>query len=126
MTEIQWQRRGLIHVPVVDEPVRVLCRVCGAVSPVGLCRPCRESSRKREHGTHAGYAQHRRRNELPCEACSIAEKAYQGARYRRGQLSPVDMAWAERNAVQHSWRMDARQNRTSAILTNNLEKEPPS
>lgn len=111
MTEIQWQRRGLIQVPVVDEPERELCRVCGVVSPVGLCRPCRDSARVRVHGSHAGFNQHKRRHENPCEACSVAEKVYQGKRYRRGQLSKRDREWAEKAAVRGSWLLDSRLNR---------------
>lgn len=120
MTEVRWQRRGLIHIPVVeDEPERKLCRVCGVVSPVGLCRACRDSSRKREHGSHAGFNQHKRRFELPCESCSVAEKTYQGKRYRRGSLSAVDMAWAERNATKHSWGWATKQNRKHASVSSN-------
>lgn len=116
MTEFRWQRRGLIQVPVVeDEPVRVLCRVCGEPSPVGLCRPCRDSARVRVHGSHAGFAQHKRRNELPCRECSVAEKVYQGKRYRRGQLSKTDLEWAEKNAVKSSWELDTRTNRRASV-----------
>jgi hypothetical protein len=107
----QWARRGLIHVPVVDEPVRELCSVCGCVSPVGLCRPCRDSARVRVHGSHAGFAQHKRRNELPCQECSVAEKVYQGKRYRRGSLSKRDFEWAEKAAVKGSWVLDSKLNR---------------
>lgn len=108
-----WVRRGGIMVPVLAEPEpKTLCRVCGCLSPVGLCRPCRDSSREREHGTHAGFNQHQRRFENPCQACSDAEKIYQGARYRRGQLSKVDRQWAEKNFVKYSWIRFAQENRT--------------
>lgn len=115
MNEFRWERRGLIQVPVVDEPVLVLCRVCGGVSPVGLCRPCRDSARERVHGSHAGFAQHKRRNELPCRECSVAEKAYQGKRYRRGQLSKRDREWAEKNAVKSSWEQFNRDNLRASV-----------
>lgn len=111
-----WVRRRGVMVPVLDEPAKTLCRVCGAVSPVGLCRPCKDSQRVRVHGSHAGYAQHARRNELPCRACSDAEKAYQGARYRKGSLSPTDRLWCERAAIRGSWSLAERQARVS--LTN--------
>ena len=105
-------RPGGVRVPVLEpEPTKILCRVCGAVSPVGLCRPCRESVRERVHGSHAGYAQHKRRNEPPCQACSDAEKAYQRARYRRGQLSDETRKWCEKQAVAWSWVMDTKANR---------------
>lgn len=108
----KWVRRAGIMVPVLDEPEpKTLCRVCGAPCPVGLCRPCKDSDRKRVHGSHAGYAQHQRRNELPCRACSDAEKVYQRARYKRGQLSAVDRAWAEKAAVRGSWFQAERVNR---------------
>lgn len=112
MNDVRWQRRGMIQVPVIDEePDRILCRVCGVVSVVGLCRPCRDSSRVREHGSHAGFNQHKRRNERPCLDCVAAERVYQGARYRRGQLSERDRLWCERNAVQGSWLQYERDNR---------------
>lgn len=114
MNEIRWQRRGMIHIPVIEEePERVLCRVCGAVSPVGLCRACRDSARVRVHGSHAGFAQHKRRNELPCQSCSDAEKAYQRSRYRRGSLSPVDLAWAEKQEETWQRLVYERTNRAS-------------
>lgn len=116
MNEIRWERRGLIQVPVVDEPERELCRVCGCVSPVGLCRPCRDSSRERVHGSHAGFNQHKRRMERPCVECVAAERLYQGKRYRRGQLSDVDRAWAEKNAVKSSWELDTRLNRSVRVV----------
>lgn len=106
-----WVRRRGVLVPVLDEPTKVLCRVCGNPCPVGLCRPCKDSDRVRVHGSHAGYAQHKRRNELPCRSCSDAEKTYQGARYKRGQLSDVDRRWCERQAVKWSWIADTKTNR---------------
>lgn len=114
----QWVTRpGGVRVPViVDEPKRKQsCRVCGTYARTGLCRPCKESTRSRVHGSHAGFNQHTRRNELPCEACSIAEKAYQRGRYRRGQLSDVDRAWCEKNAVKWSWSVDTRTNRHASV-----------
>lgn len=111
-----WQQRGLIRVPVIkDEQPKTTCRVCGAVSPVGLCRPCRDSARKRVHGSHSGFNQHTRRNENPCEACSAAEKVYQNSRYRRGQLSEVDRRWCEKNVVKSSWEIDTRTNRHASV-----------
>lgn len=108
----RWVQRRGVRVPLVEpEPVRVTCKVCGVPSPVGLCRPCRDSSRTRVHGSHAGHAQHVRRNERPCKACSDAEKLYQDGRYRKGQLSAVDRDWAERHAVKHSWLVAERANR---------------
>jgi hypothetical protein len=112
MSEIRWERRGMIRVPVVeDEPTKTLCKVCGCPSPVGLCRPCRDSQRVRVHGSHSGFNQHQRRNELPCLACSDAERVYQGKRYRKGSLSAVDREWAQKNAVKSSWELDTRTNR---------------
>lgn len=112
MNDFRWVKRpGGVMVPVVDEPPKRLCRVCGSVSPVGLCRPCKDSARKREHGTHAGFNQHKRRHEQPCGECRAAEKVYQGKRYRKGQLSETDRAWCERQAVKWSWVLDTRANR---------------
>lgn len=110
-----WQLRNGVRVPVAPvETPKTLCRVCGGISPVGLCRPCRDSSRKREHGSHNGFNQHQRRFEDPCQACSDAEKVYQGARYRRGSLRPVDLAWAEKNAVAWSWTFAAANARVTS------------
>lgn len=107
-----WIRRGGVLVPVMpDEKPPMLCRVCGAVSPVGLCRPCKDSSRQRVHGSHAGFNQHQRRNENPCQLCSDAEKVYRASRYRKGSLSARDLAWAEKAAVLGSWLQDERTNR---------------
>lgn len=120
MNEFQgsWVRKGGVLVPVFpDEKPKIVCKVCGVPSPVGLCRPCRDSSRERVHGSHAGFAQHQRRHENPCQACSDAEKVYQSARYRRGQLSKTDRAWAEKAAVRGSWLMDTRTNRVLGSLT---------
>lgn len=116
----QWVTRpGGVRVPVLDEkPKRKQsCRVCGGYARTGLCRPCKESTRVRVHGSHSGFNQHMRRYELPCEACSDAEKVYQNKRYRRGQLSKVDRAWAELDAVKSSWRLDIKRNRTSGSVT---------
>lgn len=109
----QWvMRPGGVRVPVIDEPLpKALCRVCGCVSVAPVCRPCRDSARVRVHGSHAGWNQHQRRNEPPCQACSDAEKVYQGKRYKRGQLSTVDRAWAEKTAVKWSWIFDQKTNR---------------
>lgn len=109
----QWvQRRGVMVPVIVDEPKRKQsCRVCGTYARTGICRPCSESSRQRVHGSHAGFAQHTRRNELPCEACSIAERAYQRGRYRRGQLSDVDRAWCEKQAGKWERLVFERNNR---------------
>lgn len=107
----RWELRGGIRVPVMEEPVKNLCRVCGAVTPLPVCRPCRDSSRKREHGSHTGYNQHKRRFESPCDACRVAEKAYQGKRYKRGQLSERDRVWCEEQAVKWSWVVAERANR---------------
>lgn len=107
-----WVRKGGVLVPVlpVEEPKR-LCSVCGNPSPVGLCRPCKDSSRERVHGSHAGFNQHKRRHELPCQACSDAEKVYQNRRYRKGSLSDVDRRWCERQAVKWSWWQAEKANR---------------
>lgn len=94
---------------------KVLCKVCGTPSPTGLCRPCRDSDRVRVHGSHAGFNQHTRRHENPCQACSDAEKVYQGKRYRRGQLSKTDREWCEKNAVKMSWEMETRANRRASV-----------
>lgn len=109
----RWVLRGGIRVPIIiEEPApKNLCRVCGNVTPLDVCRPCRDSSRKREHGSHTGYNQHKRRFEKPCDACRVAEKAYQGKRYKRGQLSERDRAWCEKAAVIGSWRLDQALNR---------------
>lgn len=113
----RWVRRGGVLVPVLEPaPPKQRCRVCGGYARTGLCAPCKESTRERVHGSHAGYAQHKRRNELPCQACSDAEKVYQGKRYRRGQLSKTDRAWAEKAAVRGSWVMDERTNRMLGSL----------
>lgn len=107
-----WVRRGGIMVPVLaPEPVKITCKVCGAPGPAALCRPCRESLRERVHGSRAGFAQHRRRNEPPCQACSDAEKVYQRARYRPGQLSKTDLAWCEKQAEKWERLMFERTNR---------------
>lgn len=112
MTEVRWQRRGLIQVPVVEPgPDVQRCMVCGVPAIGGVCRPCRDSARVRVHGSHAGFAQHKRRNELPCQECSVAEKVYQGKRYRRGSLSKRDFEWAEKAAVRGSWLLDSKLNR---------------
>lgn len=111
-----WVRRGGVLVPVLKpEPEKITCKVCGAPGPAALCRPCRDSSRQREHGTHAGFNQHQRRHENPCQACSDAEKLYQGARYRRGQLSKVDRQWCEKQAVRFSWWVDTQTNRRASV-----------
>lgn len=118
----QWVKRRGVMIPVPDEPKRKQsCRVCGTYARTGICRPCSESSRQRVHGSHAGFAQHTRRNELPCEACSIAEKAYQRGRYRRGQLSDVDRAWCEKNAVKSSWAIDERTHRRASVTSTGEE-----
>lgn len=111
----QWVRKGGILVPVITDHVERTCRVCGCLSPVGLCRPCRDSSRKRVHGSHAGFNQHTRRHENPCQACSDAERVYQNKRYRRGQLSKVDREWCEKNAVKSSWIRFAQENRSVSV-----------
>lgn len=110
-----WAKTGMIHRGVPEpEPVKVLCRVCGGPSPVGLCRPCQDSTRERVHGSHNGFNQHKWHHELPCQECSKAEKVYQGA---RGKLSGTNRRWADRNAVAHSWRLAERH----ARLTNTTE-----
>ncbi|MFH9813450.1 MULTISPECIES: hypothetical protein [Streptomyces] len=38
--------------------------------------------RRRRHGDHAGFAQHQRAGEEPCEACWEAERRYRGTRRR--------------------------------------------
>lgn len=114
MNEFQgsWVRRRGVMVPVLDEPEpKTLCRVCGNPCPVGLCRPCKDSQRVRVHGNHAGFNQHQRRHENPCQACSDGEKAYRASRYRKGSMSKTDMAWAEKTAVRGSWMLDERTNR---------------
>lgn len=118
MNEFQgrWVLRNGIRVPVPEPaPTKVLCWVCGGVAPTGLCRPCKDSMRERVHGSHAGFNQHQRRNEKPCGPCALAESEYQGKRYRRGQLSQVDLEWAEKNAVKSSWEMDTRTNRRASL-----------
>lgn len=120
-----WIRRGGVLVPVMpDEKPPMLCRVCGSPCLVEVCRPCKDSSRQRVHGSHAGWNQHQRRNEPPCQACSDAEKTYQGKRYRRGQMSTIDRAWCERQAVKWSWIQDTRTHRTCDTLSQQRE-EPP-
>ena len=112
----QWVRKGGVLVPVFpDEKPKIVCKVCGGPSPAALCRPCRESDRKRVHGSHAGFAQHVRRNEKPCRSCELAEKEYQGKRYKRGQLSAETRVWCEKNAVKMSWEFDTRTNRRASV-----------
>lgn len=113
MNEFQgsWVRRGGVLVAVKPDPPQPMCLTCGQVPAVGKCEACKDSSRKRVHGSHAGFAQHKRRNEPPCRACSDAEKIYQGSRYRRGSLSKTDLAWAEKAAIRGSWLQDERTNR---------------
>lgn len=118
MNEFQgtWVRRGGVLVAVVeDEEPKVLCRVCGVPSPVGLCRPCRDSSRERVHGNHAGFNQHQRRHEAPCKACADAERVYQKGRWKKGYLQSRDREWAEKNAVKSSWMLDTRTNRRASV-----------
>lgn len=111
-----WKRRGLIRMPVIEDEnsPKNHCRVCGAVTPVEVCRPCRESVRVREHGTYAGYRQHQRRYEKACDPCKEANRVYQARRkraQRAGAMNPVDRLWAQKQAVAWSWLMDERANR---------------
>lgn len=113
-----WVRRGGVMVPVIeDTEPKVLCRVCGCPSPVGLCRPCRDSSRVRVHGNHAGFNQHQRRHEPPCQACADGERVYQNSRWKPGRLSKTDREWCEKNAVKSSWLLDTRTNRSASVTS---------
>jgi hypothetical protein len=112
----RWVRKGGVLVPVPDAgPPKVLCKVCGSPAPAALCRPCRESDRERVHGSHAGFNQHKRRNEPACWDCRQAEQAYQRARYTPGRLSAVDREWCEKAAVKGSWMLDERTNRSASV-----------
>lgn len=114
--EGRWVKRNGVMVSVTDAPPpKVTCKVCGAPGPAALCRPCRDSDRKRVHGSHAGFNQHQRNHEEPCTACAQSEREYQGKRYRRGQLSERDRSWAEKNAVKSSWELDTRTNRRVSV-----------
>jgi hypothetical protein len=46
--------------------------------------------REINHGTHAGYMQHRTRNSTPCPACMHARNEYQNERNRKRNQNPSD------------------------------------
>lgn len=113
-----WVRKGGVLVPVMPDTLpKIVCKVCGGPSPAALCRPCRDSSRERVHGSHAGFAQHVRRNEKPCRSCELAEKEYHRKRRPRGRLSDETRSWCEKNAVKGSWEMDTRANRRASVAS---------
>jgi hypothetical protein len=99
MTEIRWKRRGLVHVPVIPAavPGRPPKPTVGDWDEARL----REAHRRFGRGV---------RDILTCEG----ERVYQARRkraQRAGAMTPSDRAWAERNAVLSSWRVDERNNR---------------
>lgn len=104
MTDIRWEQRGLIRVPVVvDEPVR---RKPGPVAKPTVgdwdTGTLREAHRRYSHGD---------RDLLTSEG----ERVYQARRkraQRAGAMSPVDRVWAEKNAVKSSWEQWTRANRS--------------
>lgn len=119
---------GGLRVPVMEpEPDRTLCVVCGCVSPVGLCRKCRDHSRVRVHGTHAGFNQHTRRLEDPCAECAEAERIYQAQAKRRQRhgLSAEDRAWCEQSAKRGARIQWERENRKPTPDPETLERLAP-
>lgn len=91
-----WQRRGLIHIPIPPEsnPGRPPQPTFGEWDDKDL----REA--------------HRRWNLGDRDLATVeGERVYQARRkraQRAGAMSPVDRVWAERNAVRESWRIAER------------------
>lgn len=93
-----WERRGLIHIPVAPEkPGRPPKPTFGEWSDKDL----REA--------------HRRFNTGVRDLATVeGERVYQARRkraQRAGAMSPIDRKWAERNAVKSSWEQWTRHNR---------------
>lgn len=105
MTEIRWERRGLVHVPIIDEPSpgRPPKPTVGDWTDTRL----REAHRRFHNGV---------RDILTCEG----ERVYQARRkraQRAGAMTPTDRVWAERNAVKESWRIEERRARVANNTT---------
>lgn len=102
MTEIRWERRGLVHVPIIDDP---------APKPRGP-RPKNELwewSDKDLREAHRLFMAGER--DLWTRE---GERVYQQRRkraQRAGVMSRADLRWAEKNAVKSSWRIEERRNR---------------
>ena len=60
------------HLPAAPAPATTAARERSALA-VRVLQPC---------GTHAAYARHKTRREPACDACTVAERAYQNARPR--------------------------------------------
>lgn len=95
----QWQRKGLIRVPVPPEG-----------------KPGRPPKAKLWDWSNPDdvKAAHRFFNHGARDLWTVeGERVYQTGRKRvqTARLSEVDRAWCERNAVKFSWDMDTRQNR---------------
>ena len=100
---VVWQRRGLIHVPVIPEaaPGRPAKPVVG------------EWTDERLKTVHRLFNEGER-SILVREG----ERVYQARRkraQRAGHMSPVDRVWAEKNAVRMSWVIDTRANRRASV-----------
>lgn len=108
MSDVRWERRGLMHVPVTVDPKpgRPAIPVVGEWTPARL----REAHRRHTRGV---------RSFLVVEG----ERLYQRERkraQRAGRMSPVDRAWAEKNAIKSSWIVDERANRRASV-TNTIK-----
>lgn len=107
MTEIRWEQRGLIRVPVIVEepPKRKPARVPQPTTQDWDEETLREAHRRYYHGE---------RDLTTCEG----ERVYQARRkraQRSGAMSPVDRVWAEKNAVKGSWVLDTKNNRRASV-----------
>lgn len=100
-----WQRRGLIRVPIPPAPVpgRPPRPTFGEWDDKDL----REAHRRWNLGVR----------DL---ATAEGERVYQARRkraQRAGAMNPVDRAWANREAVRGSWLLDERANRANVTST---------
>jgi hypothetical protein len=72
----------------IDSRGRAVHGVIAGVAPEEkrIGRPPQPNGRpaaRREHGTHAGYQQHRRLKEAACEACKLAHARHNFQRYQQ-------------------------------------------
>jgi hypothetical protein len=98
-----WQRRGLVHVPVIAD------------TPAG--RP--------PQPTFGEWSEKDLREAHRCWNLGVrdlstveGERVYQARRkraQRAGAMSPIDRVWAEKNAVKSSWEQWTRANRDASV-----------
>lgn len=103
MNEVTWQRRGLIHVPVVPEPRP------GRPPKANLWSWDNPEDVKAAHA----FWNHGARDLWTREG----ERVYQSKRKRvqRSRMSAVDRAWCEKNVVKSSWEQFTRTNRDASV-----------